>query len=287
MLSTTLCSIPLKSPLGNASGCYSSTLEELTQLDQICGFITSKSCTIHPKQGNTKPRLYIDDNICINNMGLPNNGITYYDQSFNNPYILSVYAHTVNELDELFQAKNNIIEVNLSCPNVNNLIDYEVFLSKINQIKGNKIVGVKLPPIFNKQQIITLSELLLKYQINFITCSNTIPNCLVLDDDTPVIYGSTGSTSLKAISLSNVYQFYKLLGNKIDIIGCGGIKSGQDVYEYILCGATCVQIGSQLLREGIEAIKRIEQELTNIMHEKQYTCINDFKGCVKECTAKL
>lgn len=287
MLATSLCSIPLKTCLGNASGCHSSTEKQLNDLINN-GFIVSKSCTLLNRKGNTKPRFYIDDTTCINKMGLPNHGIDYYDKlTPQTTYILSIYANNIQELGELFKTSAPIIEVNISCPNVNNLIDYEIYLSKISQIKGSKIVGIKLPPYFYPSHILSMSELLLKYNINFITCCNTIPNCLVVKDDTTVIYGGLGGMPFKAISLSNVYQFYKILKGKIDIIGCGGITNGQDAYEYILCGAMCVQIGSQLLRQGVECFDRIEEELMTIMKEKNYKHISDFQGQIKECSAKL
>lgn len=283
---TTLCSIPLPSCLGNASGCHSSTEAQLNELPT--SFVVSKSCTLTPRTGNQSPRLYIDSNTCINKMGLPNNGIDYYDKlQIKTTYILSIYANNINELEQLLSTSSPIIEVNISCPNINNVIDYESYLYKIYQCKGNKIIGVKLPPLFQPAQIITMCELLLKYEIDFITCCNTVSNCLVIKEDATVIYGNLGGMSFKAISLSNVYQYYKLLSGKIDIIGCGGIETGQDVYEYILCGATCVQIGTQLLREGVECFDRIEKELITIMKEKNYTSLLDFKGQVHDCKAKL
>ena len=93
--------------------------------------------------------------------------------------------------------------------------------------------------------------------------------------------------SFKAVSLANVYQFYKRLKNKIDIVGCGAIKNGKDIFDYLLCGAICVQIGSQLLREGLNVFERLECELKDIMNKKGYKTINDFQGKIKVCQAKL
>jgi len=272
MLTSTLChtTIPV---LGYASGV-------ITTHEQLDYFIVSKSATINPQEGNTLPRLYINDHICINNMGLPNKGLNYYlSYPYQNFYILSVYAYTIDELDILFNHHHSWIEVNLSCPNVNNIIHIENYLIKIHQIKKDKKVGVKLPPLFNKQDIVDLSQLLLKYQIDFITCSNTIPNCLVVENNKTVLNNHYGGMSFKPLALSNVFQFYQLLKDKIDIMGCGGIQTGQDAYEYILCGATCVQVGSQCLREE-NSLQRIEKELQDIMLHQNDKSINDFKGKV-------
>jgi dihydroorotate dehydrogenase (fumarate) len=91
--------------------------------------------------------------------------------------------------------------------------------------------------------------------------------------------------SFKPISLSNVYNFYRILGDKIDIIGSGGVNTGMDVFEYILCGAKCVQIGACMLREGTHCFKRIENELYEIMKAKGYSHIEDFRGKLGICKA--
>ena len=90
--------------------------------------------------------------------------------------------------------------------------------------------------------------------------------------------GGIGGGAIKPIGLANVQQFYKLLGNKIDIIGCGGIIDGQDAFEYILCGATAIQIGTQYIKEGERCFKRVSWELEKIMMSKGCTKISDFKG---------
>jgi dihydroorotate dehydrogenase (fumarate) len=261
---TTFCGTELKSCLMNAAGCMSTNKEQLDTLSTRCGMVVSKSATVEAQKGNALPRLYIDDKVCINNMGLPNYGFDYYNHIKLPNYILSIYPKTTSELMYMLKKSFvNMIEVNLSCPNVNATLHLEPFLN--------------------------ISKLLLDNNINFITCSNTIANCLVVDTnkEETVIYPNQGmgSMSFKHVSLSNVYNFHKLLKDKIDIIGVGGIESGKDVFEYILCGATCVQIGATLLREGTKCFERIEKEFNSILHQKGYKSINDFKGKIK--VAKL
>jgi dihydroorotate dehydrogenase (fumarate) len=292
---TTLCSIPISSPLLNASGCYSSTLSQIQELDQIpsCGAIVSKSCTIQPQFGNPHPRFYQDDKVCINSMGLPNFGHNYYSNiTTNKLYIQSVYPKTINDLDVLFNTKSMVIEVNMSCPNVNYKLDnYEECLDKIKLIKNNKIVGLKMSPIFDIQGYDIMSNLILKYDIDYIVCSNNIGNCLVVDweKEETVIHPNfgLGGMSMKSVSLANVYNFSRRLGNRCDVVGCGGIESGRDAFEYILCGAKCVSIGSCLLKEGIGCFGRIEWELLEIMRNKGYRDVGEFCGMVKNCGSDL
>jgi dihydroorotate dehydrogenase (fumarate) len=61
-------------------------------------------------------------------------------------------------------------------------------------------------------------------------------------------------------------------------VGCGGVVNGRDVYEHILCGAKAVQVGSQFKREGIEVFDRLSKELMEIIGNKGYSCIEDFRG---------
>ena len=76
-------------------------------------------------------------------------------------------------------------------------------------------------------------------------------------------------------------MFYKLLPN-IDVVGCGGVQTGQDAFEHILCGASMVQIGTTLWEEGKTCFERISNELAEIMKVKGYNSINDFKGKLNE-----
>jgi dihydroorotate dehydrogenase (fumarate) len=290
---TTFCGTELKSCLMNAAGCMSTNKEQLDTLSTRCGMVVSKSATVEAQKGNALPRLYIDDKVCINNMGLPNYGFDYYNHIKLPNYILSIYPKTTSELMYMLKKSFvNMIEVNLSCPNVNATLHLEPFLKVIKEYSGNgeehRMVGIKMPPVYDNSYV-NISKLLLDNNINFITCSNTIANCLVVDTnkEETVIYPNQGmgSMSFKHVSLSNVYNFHKLLKDKIDIIGVGGIESGKDVFEYILCGATCVQIGATLLREGTKCFERIEKEFNSILHQKGYKSINDFKGKIK--VAKL
>ncbi|MBT1022867.1 dihydroorotate oxidase, partial [Enterococcus faecium] len=76
----------------------------------------------------------------------------------------------------------------------------------------------------------------------------------------------------------NVRAFYTRLKPEIQIIGTGGIRTGQDAFEHLLCGASMLQIGTELHKEGPEIFSRIIKELTQIMSEKGYTSIDEFKG---------
>ncbi len=117
----------------------------------------------------------------------------------------------------------------------------------------------------------------------FINCVNSIGNGLVIDDEKVVIkpkngFGGIDGDYIEPTALANVHAFYKRLRPDIQIIGTGGVKKGRDAFEHILCGASMVQIGTALQEEGPEIFTRVTQELKDIMAQKGYETIEDFRG---------
>ena len=276
-------------PIMNASCPKASTVEDLKELNSCsytCAIVT-KSCTEEFRQGNESPNYWQNDNITFNSLGLANQGYKYYTSlsGFNKPYILSVAGLT---LEENLNIISNVafstsygtryvdaIELNLSCPNVqgkpvcgydldatryllNKLEDYECF--------ERIAIGVKLPPYLDRTQLANMADLLSNFPIEFVTCINSLGNGLILDDNydyllTTKFGGVGGNEIVKAIGLSNCKQFREQLPNHIDVIGCGGIRTGRDVKEYLTVGGCkIVQIGSTLMKEGISCFERIAKE---------------------------
>jgi len=81
--------------------------------------------------------------------------------------------------------------------------------------------------------------------------------------------------------LANVAKFKKYLDKSIQVIGCGGVSTGEDVFQYILAGADAVEIATQFLIEGEDCFKRITEELIYIMKKKGYTKLSQFHGKLK------
>lgn len=286
---TSLCNYPLPTCLMNASGCHSTTAYQLQTLAHVpdCAMVVSKSATIKPNWGNDEPRIYLDDQQCINSMGLPNGGLDYYNRiKIEKLYMQSVHPQKLEDLQSLLNTTAPFIEVNLSCPNVdNNRLHLEKYLETIDAYDSLKICGIKLPPLFYAHEFDAWAAWLIKYKIDFITCCNGVPNCLLIDEDTTRIHPheGLGAMSFKPLALANVYQFHQRLKHTdIDIIGCGDIRTGQDVYEYLLCGAKAVQIGTTLLREGHACFQRINKELQTILINKK-TNLKSIQGQLKVC----
>lgn len=305
-LSTTVAQIPLESCIYNASGPLCTTKEELNAIGKSkSGAILTKSATLALREGNPSPRYYENSLGSINSMGLPNKGYAYYAelavtmQTHQKPYFVSVSGLSLENNLTMLKSLNeveaiNAIELNLSCPNVPgkpqtgyDLEQMQRVLDAVCALEGHPL-GVKLPPYFDIIHFHQVADILNQYPIQFVTCVNSIGNGLVIDVATEQVvikpkngFGGVGGDYIKPTALANVRQFFVLLRNDIDVIGCGGIKNGQDVFEHILCGATAVQIGTQYMREGVTCFDRIANELTTLMKEKAYQTIKDFKGKLK------
>ncbi|MDR1567495.1 MAG: dihydroorotate oxidase [Streptococcaceae bacterium] len=309
-LTTHFCNATFNNPLMNASGVHCMTIEEINQLaGSAAGSFVTKSATKAARIGNPEPR-YINLSLgSINSMGLPNNGLSYYledaiNRQKNAPdkaFILSVasyegYHEYVENMKVIEESEyTGLVELNLSCPNVPgkpqmayDFADTKRLLTDICAFY-KKPFGVKLPPYFDLLHFDKMAEILNQFPIKFINSINSIGNGLYIDPktDTVVIkpkagFGGIGGEYVKPTALANVRAFYTRLRSDIEIIGTGGILSGQDAYEHLLCGATMLQIGTQLEKEGLTVFTRIQTELLKIMAEKGYQTIDEFRGKLKE-----
>lgn len=302
---TKIVGVELESYVCNASGPADSTLEELEGIaNSNSSAIVMKSCTTEPRDGNPEPRYVRLPLGSIQSMGLPNLGYKEYVniaaqlKKYNKPIIASIAGFSAEDYQQMVKAFQNsdvdLIEVNLSCPNLEgkSQIAYdfeqaEEVLRKISNL-GKKPIGLKLPPyydfIFHKR----MAKLVEKYNIDFITCINSVGNALIIDPETetPVIkpkkgFGGLCGDYIKPIALANVRVFYKLLGNKISIFGVGGIKSGIDAFEFLLAGANAVQVATIFEKEGPSCFTRINRELEKILQKKGYNSVEEARGKLK------
>lgn len=287
----------------NASGVRCERIEDLKALDRSkAGSFVTKTATLEARPGNEMPRIYSFAGGSINSSGLPNQGIDYYLQameSFNkeNPdknYFLSLTELSKENIIRIMEKVNNssyrgLVELNLSCPNLVGKAQVGYDFDLVDEILDRifdffeKPLGVKLPPYFDMAHFDQVAKILNKYPLSFINTINSIGNAIVIEDESVTIkpkngYGGLGGPLVKQTALANVHAFYTRLNPSIAIIGTGGVTCGRDVFEHILCGASMVQIGSQLLVEEEEIFERLTRELGEIMDEKGYKSLEDFRG---------
>ena len=301
-------------PIMNASGPRCTENSELCDLlFSESSAILSKSCTLERREGNEKPRYYDNQYLSINSMGLPNNGYNFYinmidkiNDYYTKPYIISVAGlkfqdnikiiNAIHDKLDSLESKNVGIELNLSCPNLVNkgqlAYDFEnmdIYLSnlfsKVN-INHIKMFGIKLPPYFELHHFKIVSDILKKYPIDFITTINSIGNGLYIDYEKEDVVikpkeglGGLGGSIIKPTGLSNVFNFAKHFTDcNIKIIGVGGIEKSSDVFEYLLAGASAVQVGTHYYKKGINCFTELRNGLKFIMELKNYNKISEFKG---------
>ena len=151
-----------------------------------------------------------------------------------------------------------------------------------------KPLGVKLPPYFDLVHFDQMADILNNFPLTYVNSVNSIGNALFIDSKEEAVvikpkngFGGLGGQYIKPTALANVRAFYTRLKPEIQIIGTGGIETGRDAFEHLLCGATMLQIGTALHKEGPGIFARISKELQEIMDEKGYRSIDEFRGKLK------
>lgn len=291
----------------NASGVHCMTTTELVELEQSnAGAFITKSCTLNERAGNPEPRYFDVPLGSINSMGLPNRGFDYYlDYALNyekqqtQPLFFSIAGMSAAENLEMLTLIEKsdfqgITELNLSCPNVPGkpqlAYDFEATEDLLQQVfaRFTKPLGIKLPPYFDLAHFDQMAEILNQFPLTYVNSINSIGNGLYIDPQKEAVvikpkegFGGLGGEYVKPTALANVRAFYTRLKPEIKIIGTGGIRNGQDAFEHLLCGATMLQIGTELHKEGPKIFDRITKELEQIMTEKGYRTIDEFRGKLK------
>ena len=305
-ISTEIAGVKFETCVFNTSGPADVTLKELEVIGKSkSSAITMKSCTLEPRKGNPEPRYADLEFGSINSMGLPNLGYKAYVKfskilhgKYKKPVVASISGMTIKDNIVIFKAFNDspvdLIEFNPGSPNTigKPIIGYDYqemdrLLEAVSKI-CKKPWGVKLPAYFDFVHYDQIAKVIKKYPVKFLTCINSVGNGLVIDPnkEKTVIkpkggFGGIGGRYIKYTALANVRKFYELLGSKIQIIGVGGVYTGVDAFEFILAGASAVQIGTAFLQKGPGIFGRVQKELSVFIDKKSYRKLSDFQGKLK------
>lgn len=305
-LSTTIAGVRFPSCLMNASGARCVTQGELEALGRSrSGAIVTKSMTLEARAGNPEPRYHSFPTGSINSMGLPNLGCQAYARlipdlkRWRKPVIASIAGFTEDDFVTIAKtiaaSQPDLIEVNLSCPNIPGApqIGYDPEVSERLLARVRNVVplpmGVKLPPYFDPAHQARMAQVLERVGVDFISLINSVGNGLLVDPERESViirpkggFGGLGGALIKPVALANVRAFWKLFHGRLPIIGTGGVVTGTDIFEHLLCGASAVQIGTILVDEGLTALERLEQELGTILEKKRYESPQACRGKLKE-----
>jgi dihydroorotate dehydrogenase (fumarate) len=305
-LTVNIAGVKFPSCFMNASGALCVTREELWTLGRShAGAVVTKSMTVESRQGNPLPRYVGFPGGSINSMGLPNLGYRAYAElipelkQFGKPVIASIAGLCEDDFPTIAQvineAKPDLIEVNLSCPNIPGKpqIGYDAEASERLIKRVRKVItvpmGVKLPPYFDPAHHTLMGDAIGRCGVDFLNLINSVGNGLVVDPETESVvikpkggFGGLGGTIIKPVALANVRAFWKYFNGTMPIIGTGGVSNGVDAFEHILCGASAVQVGTVLVEEGAQVFTRLEQELSACLEKKGYKSVLECRGKLKE-----
>ena len=300
-LAVKLAGLNLKNPVLTASGTFGSGLEFAPYGDLSgLGAIVVKGISLRPRSGNLLPRIAETPAGMLNAIGLQNPGVESFLADTlpqlpwrEVPIIVNLYAESPAEFGELATRLAKVegvaaLEVNISCPNVkaggiafgqNPAMAAEV-TEAVRTNAGGKTVIVKLSP--NITDIAAMAKTVESAGANVISCINTLTGMAVdLTSRRPRlanIVGGLSGPAIKPVALRCVWQVCKAV--QIPVIGIGGICSASDVLEFMLVGASAVQVGTaNLLRP--DAVFKIIKNLPRLLDELGIENIEEFRGSLQ------
>jgi len=298
MLELNISELKLNSPLILASGILGVSYSTMKRLvDTGIGAITTKSIGPRPRKGYKNPSIIeVYPGTFLNSVGLGNPGIDNFMREikeikkFKFPLIVSVFGDTIESYIKVAlkaeQAGANAIEINISCPHaevssigINKNLTFSIVKSMKEVLKVP--LFVKLNP-----NVTNLGEIALAAQnggADAVVAINTLAAMKVdINTKRPILSHGSGGLSGKAIhpiAVKMVYDLYKIL--EIPIIGCGGASNWQDVIEFILVGASAVQIGT-ILHQGLDIVTDITNGLKDFLIDNERNSISELKGLAHE-----
>lgn len=263
-LNVNINSLELKNPVMTASGTFGYGLEfaDFVNLEDIGGIIV-KGTTLHAREGNDYPRMAETPQGMLNCVGLQNKGVGYFCdhiypqiKDINTNMIVNVsgsspedYAECAARVDAL--DKIPAIELNISCPNVKDGgmafgVTCQGAASVVRAVRKSyhKTLIVKLSP--NVTNIAEIARAVEDEGADSVSLINTLMGMVVdVEKRCKTLSIGTGGLSgpcVKPVALRMVYQVAKAV--KIPVVGLGGISSAKDAIEFLMCGATAVEIGT-------------------------------------------
>lgn len=296
-LSVQLPGLNLKNPIIPASGCFAYGREFAMLYDlSILGGIAIKSVTNNARMGNPTPRIAETPSGMLNAIGLQNKGVDFVKDKelpflakYDTEIIANVAGASKEEYLEVIRKLNDsdvvkAYELNISCPNVEH---GGMGLGTTPELAGDitrackdiaeKPVYVKLSP--NVTDIVAIAQACEAAGADGLVLINTLMGLSInLKTGKPLLANNTGGLSgpaIKPVALRMVWQVAQNVS--IPIIGVGGISSAEDVLEFLLAGASAVEIGAANFRDPW-ICKKIIEELPSVLEKYRYNSVKDAIG---------
>ncbi len=299
-LSYSLFGIEFKNPVWVASGCFSYGLEVAENLYDISilGAVVVKGLSYKPRPGNPPQRIVETPAGMLNSIGLQNPGVEYFAKNimpklkqYNTVIIANVFGEDEDEYKRVTSYLDKIdgvkaLELNVSCPNVKKGgiafgSDPETLYNLVKTLRNEtgKPILVKLSP--NVTDITETGQACIEANADGLVAINTLLGMAIdINREEPILATKTGGLSGPAIlpvAVRMVYQLYEKFGDKIPIIGVGGISSTEDALQHMLAGAIAIQIGTASFFDPYAPINVIDG-LKEHLDRKSYNHILELVG---------
>jgi len=299
-LKVQIAGVEFANPIMTASGCagYGEELAELYPLSKL-GALVTKSITRKPRAGHPPPRTVETPGGMLNAIGLANVGIDSFLkdkvpflEKQKTKVIVNVAGSTIEEYVYVCSRladceRADMVELNISCPNVDEGgIEFgssttmtEKSISEVRKVFKRPIIA-KLAP--NVTSVVDIAKAAEQGGADALSIINSVIGTSInINTWEPLITNVTGGLTgpaIKPIALAMVRDVYR--NCKLPIIGIGGITDYKDVVEYLLCGATAVQVGTALFVDPTAPLKIIDG-LKKYLKSKKLNSVNELIGKVK------
>jgi dihydroorotate dehydrogenase (NAD+) catalytic subunit len=299
-LSVEIAGIKMRNPVMTASGTFGYGEEYSSYVDLEClGGIVTKGLSLRPKAGNPMPRIVETPGGMLNAIGLQNVGIDAFIEEklpflrkVNTPVIVNFFGNTEDEYAEMAERLDKIpevagLEMNISCPNVKqggiafgSRPDAAYSVVKAVRESTIKPVIVKLSP--NVSDIVEMAHACADAEADALSLINTLTGMAIdLNKRKPVLANLTGGFSgpaIKPIALRMVWQVASAID--IPVIGIGGVTKATDALEFMLAGATAVQVGTaNFITPGVT--ENIVREMERYLAENRIKDVKELIGALQ------
>ena len=295
-LAVDIAGLKMQTPVTTGSGTFGFGLEFTDFLDlEKVGAVTVKGTSLLPAAGNKGQRAVETPSGMLNCIGLENPGSEYFLEKtlpelrkYDVPVIVNIYGHSPEEYGEVAKKLDvdgvDAVEINISCPNVKEGgIVFgtcpEAAAEVVRAVKANtsKMVITKLSP--NVTDIVSMAKAVEEAGTDAISMINTLLGTVIdIERQRPVLGNITGGLSgpaVRPVAVRLVYQVAQAVN--VPIIGMGGIMNAHDAIEFMLAGATAVQVGAANLIDPF-ASRDIINELPRVMEKYGINNLTDIIG---------
>jgi dihydroorotate dehydrogenase (NAD+) catalytic subunit len=295
-LATEIAGLKLANPTMLAAGVLGLTGSFLKKVVEAgAGAVVTKSLGLKPREGYPNPSVVQVDCGLLNAMGLPNPGVRHFGEEIREvketevPVIVSIYAFSSEEFAKAAEVAVDVgadaLELNVSCPHVEGTgaeigSDPELVAKVVSKVKNeaDKPVFVKLTP--NVANIVEVAKAAVKAGADAITAINTVRAMAIeIETTRPVLANKIGGLSgpaIKPIAVRCVYEIYREVD--VPVIGCGGITGWRDAVEFMLAGASAVQIGTAIAFKGLGVFKSVTRGIDVYARKKGFGNVKNIVG---------